>query len=58
MIVLNQIPEYHSELVIDGRDYNYETPNDELQYHIESNIEFIENEENEISELIGHEPSI
>ena len=48
MIKLNQIPNYTDELVIDGIDYNYNTPDDELRNHIKDNIEFIEQEEEEL----------
>ena len=47
--------EYHNEL--NGLyDYNGKTPRDELQYHIEQNIEFIENEEEALKQLIASEP--
>ncbi|WP_406534406.1 hypothetical protein [Methanobrevibacter sp.] len=56
MIKLHTIPEYHDELIIDGQDYNGYTPDDEIQYEIESNIEFIENEEAELKQIIASEP--
>lgn len=48
--------EYHDELNTRYNDYNGETPRDELQYHIEQNIEFIENEEEALQQLIASEP--
>lgn len=48
MIKLNKIPNYSDELVIDGIDYNYNTPDDELREHIQDNLEFIEQEEEEL----------
>lgn len=56
MIQINKLPEYHNELIINGKDYNGETPQDELQYHIESNIDFVENEEEALANLIASEP--
>lgn len=52
MIKLNQIPNYCEELIIDGVDYNYNTPGDELRKHIEDNLEFIEQEEEELKAQI------
>lgn len=57
MIKLHTIPEYHDELNINGHDYNGETPEDELQHHIESNLEFVEDEESELEALIASEPT-
>jgi len=57
MMKIHTIPEYHDELVIDGRDYNGYTPDDELQYHIESNISFVEDEESQLEALIASEPT-
>ena len=48
VIKLNRIPNYSDELVIDGIDYNYNTPDDELRKHIQDNLEFIEQEEEEL----------
>lgn len=48
VIKLNRIPNYTDELVIDGIDYNYSTPDDELREHIQDNLEFIEQEEEEL----------
>ena len=56
MIQINKLPEYHNELIINGKDYNGETPQDELQYHIESNISFVEDEEEALANLIASEP--
>ncbi|WP_405287647.1 hypothetical protein [Methanobrevibacter sp.] len=57
MIQINKLPEYHNELIIEGKDYNGETPQDELQYHIESNISFVEDEESQLEALIASEPT-
>ena len=56
MIKLNAISEYHDELNMNHHDYNGETPRDELQHHIEQNIDFIENEEEALQKLIASEP--
>lgn len=57
MIRLHTIQNYTDELIIEGKDYNGQTPDDELQYHIESNIDFVEDEESELEALIASEPT-
>lgn len=57
MIRLYAIPTHTNNLIIDGHDYNCETPQDELQHHIEQNIDFIETEEQELKSIIKNEPS-
>ena len=52
MIKLNKISNYCEELIIDGVDYNYNTPDDELRKHIEDNLEFLEQEEKELKAQI------
>ena len=54
MIKLNQISNYCEELIIDGVDYNYNTPDDELREHIQDNLEFIEQEEEELKAQINN----
>lgn len=57
MIQLYAIPTYTDSLIIDGHDYNNETPCDEIRHHIEQNIDFIEDEEKSLKSIIENEPS-
>lgn len=57
MIKLYKTPYYTGKLIINGKDYNGETPDDELQHYIESNIDFVENEEGQLEALIASEPT-